>query len=303
MSRIRNESTTPLLAGIGLIAVTAVWGSTFFLIKDLLEEVSAMDFLSVRFTLAALAAALVLRGRLRDASRATWRRGSTLGAIYCGGQVFQTVGLRSTDASVSGFITGMYVVLTPVLLYVFFKERVARRTWGAVLIATVGLMILSLNGFAIGGGEALTFVGSALYALHIVVLSRWARRDDPLTLGTMQLISVAVIATAGALPNGISLPQSPSTWVSMLYMTFFAALGAMLVQSWSQARLSAPTAAIIMITEPVFASAFAIAFGGEHLTGRLLIGGFLMLAAMFLTELGEGLRPRRRSKSQPACAT
>ncbi len=156
-----------MLPTIALIGVTAVWGSTFFMIKGLLEEISALDFLSVRFVLASVVCAIVMFPKLRKVARRTWLRGLTLGLIYGTAQVFRTVGLKYTDASVSGFITGMYVVLTPIVLLLLFKVQVSPKVWGAVLLATIGIAVLSLTGFAIGAGEFITFLGSAFYAVHI----------------------------------------------------------------------------------------------------------------------------------------
>lgn len=275
-----------LLPTLGLISVTAVWGSTFFLIKDLVQQMPPLDFLGVRFVVAGILIAIFQFGRLRSASRQVWIRGVILGAIYSAAQLFQTIGLQHTDASVSGFITGMYVVLTPVLLAVLFKQRISMKAWIAVGLATAGLALLSLEGFAFGFGETLTLVGAFGYAFHIIFLARWASDSDPVTLGAIQLVAAGVILGVGALPGGVTLPATPGAWASLLYMTVIAGLGAVMMQTWAQSKLNATTAAVIMTTEPVFAAGFAILFGGEHITARLLIGGPLILAAMLLIETG-----------------
>lgn len=282
MSLTQNKA----LPTIGLIAVTAVWGSTFFLLKDLVQQMPPLDFLGVRFGLAGLLIAIFQFGRLRKASRGDWIRGSILAAIYAGGQLLQTIGLQYTDASISGFITGMYLAFTPILLAILFKQKVSGRAWMAVGIATVGLGFLSLQGFAFGFGESVTLVSAVFYALHIVFLARWAHRSDPVTLGAIQLVGMGVIFSVTALPSGVVLPSTPGAWASLLYMAVISGLAAMMVQTWAQSKLNATTAAVIMSFEPVFAAFFAILFGGEQLTVRLLVGGSLILGAMLLIESG-----------------
>lgn len=286
-----------VLAALALLSVAAIWGSTFFLIKEILNELAPLEFLAVRFTLAAILGNILFFPRIRQSSWPVWKQGGVLGAVYFLAQVFQTQGLRSVDASVSGFLTGMYVVFTPILLFLIFRERIAARTVYAVLVATIGLAVLSLNGFSIGAGEMLTLLGAVMFALHIVLLAKWATKYDVLTLAVVQLNAIAVCSIAVGLPQGLTLPQTSAAWISLLYMTLFAALGAMVLQTWAQSRINAATAALIMLTEPIFASTFAILLGGENLSLRLCVGGALMLGAMLLTELGEDLEPRKLRKS------
>lgn len=285
MDRSVHRSPTSMLPMVALIGVTAVWGSTFFMIKGLLGEMSVLDFLSVRFVLASVVCAIVMFPKLRKVKRQTWGRGLTLGFVYGAAQVLQTVGLKHTDASVSGFITGMYVVLTPIVLLVLFRMQISPRVWGAVFLATVGIAVLSLTGFAVGVGEFITFLGAAFYAGHIAFLGKWAKDSDPLMLGIVQVFGIAIFCTLGALPGGIDLPQSGTSWLILVYMALIAGLGALLTQTWAQSKISATSAAVVMTMEPVFASFFAVLFGGESLTLRLAIGGSLILSAMLLTEL------------------
>lgn len=286
------KAAGPLLPTAALLAVTAVWGSTFFLIGDLVQEVPPLDFLGIRFVIAAVLIGIVRFRHLRVAPRALWGRGFALGAVYAGAQILQTTGLKTTPASVSGFITGMYVVLTPILLAVFFREQVRARLWIGVLLATIGLGFLSLQvtgrSFGISAGEALTFLGAAGYAAHIILLGRWASPDNAITLGSIQIIAVGIICGLGSVPGGVKVPASAGGWVSILYMAIVAGVGAMLLQTWAQARIRPTAAAVIMTTEPVFAAAFAVLFGGEQPTARLFFGGALILGAMLLVETGPG---------------
>ncbi|MDN5765622.1 MAG: DMT family transporter [Humibacillus sp.] len=278
-----------------LVAVTAIWGSTFFLIHDLVETVPPVDFLAVRFVIAAVIMVVLFWRPLRALSRQQVLVGVGLGTLYGGAQILQTQGLATTPASVSGFITGSYVVLTPVFTAVLLRQRVAGATWAAVGIATAGLALLSLNGVSIGFGEAITLLGAVLYALHIIGLGRYSATEIATGLSVVQMVVIAVICTVGALPGGIVLPDTPGRWASLLYMVVFASILALWAQTWAQAHLPATRAAIIMTLEPVFAAAFAVVLGNEAATWRMLVGGALVLTAMYVIEL----RARRRPGELP----
>ena len=277
-------------ATLGLIGVTAIWGSTFFLIKDLLQRVAPADFLAVRFAIAALVMLAVAGRRLRRTPRAALGQGVLLGVVYGIAQLLQTWGQVTASASVSGFVTGMYVVFTPLLATALLRQRLPPMTWLAVLLATGGLALLALQGVVIDCGVWLVLASAVLYAVHIVGLGAWSRGTDPLALSAVQMVAIAGICLLATLPQGPMLPPDHRAWRAVLYMALAAGAGAMLVQTWAQAHLTATRAAIVMTLEPVFAAGFAVALGGEALTARMLIGGGLVLAAMYLVEL----TPRRR---------
>jgi drug/metabolite transporter (DMT)-like permease len=279
-----------LLATATLLAVTACWGSTFFLIHDLLERVPTLDFLAVRFTIASITLVLLAPKALGRLSRETRRQAVVLGCLYGVAQILQTAGLAKTPASVSGFITGMYVVATPVFAALILRTRIGRMTWLAVVVAMVGLGVLTLGGISVGYGEALIFVAAMIYALHIVGLGAWSDPQQAIGMAIVQLIVIAVICLVCTAPGGMVLPDRVSDWLSVLYMAVFAGAGAMIGQTWAQAHLPPTRAAIIMSMEPVFAALFAVLLGGEQTTVRMVVGGMLVLSAMLLAELA----PRRK---------
>lgn len=275
-----------LLATIGLLVMTAVWGSTFVMIKGVVDRMPVADFLAVRFVVAAIFMfALFHRHVARLPRRQLWR-GVALGVVYGMGQLLQTWGLALISPSVSGFVTGMYVVFTPILAALLLRQRTPVTVWLAVGLATLGLALLSLNGFSVDTGVWLTLASALLYGLHIVALGRWSRADEAFGLSAVQMAVIALVcllATAGH--GGPTLPPDSSAWIAVIYMALIAGAGAMLMQTWAQAHLPATRAAIVMTTEPVFAAAFAVAFGSDVLTWRMLCGGGLVLAAMYLVEL------------------
>jgi drug/metabolite transporter (DMT)-like permease len=293
-----RHSRTERLAFLAIVVMTAAWGSTFFLIKDVVTRIGVTDLLAVRFGVATLAM-LLLAGRHLKMSAETLRRGVLLGALYGLAQILQTYGLAQTSASVSGFITGLYVVATPLLGAVLWRARVERRVWLAVLLATVGLGVLSLNGFAIGTGELLTLAGALLYAGHILAMGRLTAPGTTMSLTLVQLIVVTVICSTAALPAGIALPASGADWGAVLYLGVLAGALTMYLQTWAQAHLEPTRAAVIMALEPVWAAAFAVALGGELVTVRMLLGGLAILTAMYLVELAP---PPRVAASVPAGA-
>lgn len=293
-----TRSRTQTLAFVALLALSAAWGSTFFLIKDLATRLGVLDLLAVRFAVAALALAVLAAPRLRiDAT--VLRRGVPLGLLYGSAQILQTAGLSLTSASVAGFVTGLYVVLTPLLGALLFRSRVDRATAAGAVLATVGLGVLSLDGLSVGGGggEALTLVSAAVYAVHILALGRWSDPGRALGLSLVQLVVIALVCTAAALwPDarghvGLTLPTTAYDWWSLLYLAVVAGALAMVLQTWAQAHLEPSRAAVVMAMEPVWAAAFAVALGGERITARMVLGGCAIVAAMYLVELAPRGRP------------
>jgi len=286
------------LATLGLLAVTAIWGSTFVLIKDVVGRMSVVDFLAVRFVIAAVTMLLLFAVPLRRLGRKQCMRGFGLGLLYGVAQWLQTEGLARTSPSVSGFVTGMYVVITPILALLLFRQRMPWSTWIAVVLATVGLGVLALNGFDVDTGVLLTLASAALYALHIVGLGHWSKPGDAFGMSAIQMAGIATVCLAITLPHGgPAMPPDAKAWIAVLYMALVAGALAMLVQTWAQAHMPATRAAIVMTTEPVFAAGFAVLLGVDALTVRMLGGGALVLAAMYMVELAPRFRRKKPAEA------
>ncbi len=294
---MRDRPTT-LLATLALLAVTACWGSTFFLIKDLLDRLPVLDFLAVRFLIATVTLCVLFPRALGRLSVAARKQAAVLGLLYGVAQILQTARLAHTPARVSGFITGMYVICTPLFAAPLLRQRIGLATWGAVLLAVSGLGVLTLSGLSVGYGEALTLVAAMLYALHIVGLGAWSRAEDAIgmTIGMtiVQLGVITVVCFTVTAPDGITLPDRSGDWASVVYMAVFAAGLALWFQTWAQAHLPPTRSAIIMSMEPVFAALFAVLLGGEDATLRMLVGGSMVLAAMLIVEIA----PRRKVEAE-----
>ena len=289
-----SERRTSLLATLALLAITAAWGSTFFLTKDLVTRVPVLDYLAVRFAIASLAVFLIFPKAVGRLSPQTRRSAVVLGLLYGVAQMLQTTGLTTTAASVSGFVTGTYVVATPIFAALLLRHRIGAITWGAVALAMVGLGVLTLSGLSIGYGEALTFVSALLYALHIVGLGAWSNAHEAMGMTIIQLAVITVVCFVATIPDGVVLPSTTGDWAAVLYMALVAGALTMAGQTWAQAHLPPTRTAIIMSLEPVFATFFAVLLGGESLTVRMLIGGALVLAAMLIVEI----TPRRKIEAE-----
>lgn len=293
MTRTRSPQ---LVATVSLVVVTAIWGSTFIVVKDAIARMPAMDFLAWRFVIAAVVMALARPGAVRRLPRAGVRRGVLLGLALGAGYVAQTVGLEHIPATVSGFVTGLFVVFTPLCAAVLLHRRVGRITWFAVVLAAVGLGLLSLHGLSIGTGEAITLICAVAFALHIVGLGEWSTATDAAGLAVVQLTTVAVITLLAAAPSSLAPPPDAGVWGAIALTSVAATSLAFFVQTWAQAHLAPTRAAVIMTLEPVFAGVFGVAVGGDALTGRTVAGALLVLAAMYAVELG----PRPAGIPDPA---
>lgn len=283
------------LATAALVAVTAVWGSTFPIITAAVHRMPTADFLAVRFVVAALLLAVLL-GRQALATSTRGRiSGLVLGATYGLGQLLQTAGMAHCSPATSGFLTGLYVVLTPLLGAALLRHRIGRATWMAVGLSTLGLAVLGIDpgagGFRFGLGEALVVSSSLMYALHILGLGAWARAEEAAGMAVWQMAAVAAVCLLGAAPGGWRMPPDGGVWATAIYTAAFAGAAALIVQTWAQAHLPASRAALVMTLEPLFAAAFSFAVGQDHLTASLALGGALILGAMLVVELSARRAP------------
>jgi drug/metabolite transporter (DMT)-like permease len=274
-----------VVAVLLLLLASAIWGSTFVVVKQAISQTSVLDFLAWRFILAGLLLAAARPRALARLGRRGWLHGVLLGVVLALGYMAQTFGLRSTPAAVSGFLIGLQVVFTPVIGWTLLKHRPQGRTWAAVLVATTGLALMTLRGASFGIGEGLTIVSSAVFALQIVGLEQWASSENAYGLATVQLLTIGGLSVVAGAPGGIGLPPTRSIWAAVVLTAVAATAFAFVVQSWAQSHLSATSAAVVFATEPVFAGLFAW-MSGEHLSLALLAGGALVVLAMLVMGAG-----------------
>jgi len=283
-----NWKSSPMIALVALVGVTAVWGYTFLVVQDAIARMPVMDFLAWRFLVASVVMIALRPTCLRNVTRLELLRGTGLGTILGLGYIAQTYGLRYTSAATSGFITGMFVVLTPVMSWMLLRRKTNRNTWMVIALATVGLALLSLNGWSVGIGELLTLGCAVFFAIHIVGLGEWSSQYEPYAFSLLQIGAVALISLTAATPKGIAVPPDPGVWGAVAITGVLATAVAFFVQTWALSLVSATRAAVVMTMEPVFAGLFAVVIGGNRLTLRTIAGAACILAAMFIINLKSG---------------
>jgi drug/metabolite transporter (DMT)-like permease len=278
------------LADASLVLVTLVWGTTFVVVKLAVETTDPTLFVGLRFAVGALALAALYPRRLARAPRATYLAGALLGLALLGGFVLQTFGLRLTTPARAGFVTGLSVVLVPLIDAAAFRRRLPGGARAGVLLSALGLLALSapLTAADLAGGDwrgDLLVLGCALaFALHIVGVGHYAGRHDAAAITTVQVGTVAALAGLAAWLAGATAP-SAGVWASIAYMGVVATALVFGLQNWAQIHTTSTHTALIFALEPVFAALFSALLYGEALTARAVVGGTLILAGMVLAEL------------------
>jgi drug/metabolite transporter (DMT)-like permease len=273
-----------------------MWGASFVIMKPAIEQQPFFDFLAIRFTLAS-AIMLVLKPRVILAVRGRMLViGTSLGAVLGIAYATQTIALEMTTAAITGFLTGTYVVLTPLLGWLIFRRRVGVTVIIAAVIALVGLGFISITGLSIEVGQWWGIACAVFFALHIVGLGKFSPGLDSYALTFVQLCAVTVVCWIGALPDGYQPPPTPDVWLAVAFTAVFATVFGFFVQTWAQAHMEPSRVAIILTLEVVFTAAFSVGVGQETLALKTVIGGVLMITAMLLAEVPG----RKRSSSTTA---
>jgi drug/metabolite transporter (DMT)-like permease len=269
------------IAPWALLAVAAAWGYAFVVMKDAIEKQSVNSFLFSRFAVAVIAMIALKPSVLRNLNREILRKGFFAGLFLGSGYIFQTLGLKLTGAAITGFITGLYVVATPVIAALFLRHRITRFTWICVALATVGLALLSLHGWSMGFGEFLVLMSAIGFGAHIIALSQWSSGLDSYTFTVVQLTTCAFLTGVISIGQGYEAPADSTGWLVVFYTAILCTAVAFMIQTWSQAHMTPTKVAVILTMEVVFAAVFAVLFGGESLTLQALFGGILVVIAMF----------------------
>ena len=284
-----------LAAEGSLVGIAAVWGLTFVMVKDAIELLPTMAFLAYRFIPAALLVALVFRGRLRSLGRDGWRAGAVMGLFLTAAYILQTLGLEQTTASNAGFITGLFVVFTPVLGAVFLRDRLPAVAWVAAAVSAAGLYLLS----GAGGdfhlrGDGLVLLCALAVAAHILLTARAVRDHDVGALLVVQLSVCAMLCLAIAVAAGdLEAPRGATVWSALVVTALIASALGFFVQTYAQQHAPPARTALILASEPAFAGLFGWLLADERLSAISWVGAGLILAAIVAVELVPRLRPPR----------
>jgi drug/metabolite transporter (DMT)-like permease len=283
------------LSELALIGICSVWGLTFVMVQDAIELLPTMAFLAYRFIPAALIVALVFHGALRRLPAAGWRAGLLMGTFLCAGYIFQTLGLEETTASNAGFITGLFVVLTPVMGAIFLRERVPALAWVAAGVSGVGLYLLS----GIGGdlnlrGDGLVLLAAIALSAHILATARAVRHYDVGALLAVQLAVCGLVPLAIAAAGGqLEAPRGATVWSALIVTSLVASALGFFVQTFAQQHAPPARTALILASEPAFAGLFGWLLADDRLSATGWLGAGLIMAAIVAVEVTPRFRPPR----------
>ena len=279
---------------VALVCVAALWGATFVTVKNAVAHVPVFEFLAMRFALAAVVLTAVFWRQAASLGRRGLRAGLLAGAFLFTGYATQTIGLQYTRASNAAFVTGLFVVIAPLLSAVVLRRRPAVGPMVGVALSVVGLGLLSLTaGFHLRYGDAIVLAAAFSFACHIVVLGRYSPQYSPVGLTIVQCWAAASAALVLSLTTETMVaPTHPDVVWGVIITGLFASAVGYSVQTLAQRYLSPTRTAVILVTEPAFAGLFGIALLGESLSVRGWIGAGLILAGMLVSELA----PQRASE-------
>lgn len=286
-------------ADVVLAAVCIIWGATFIVVKKAVGDISILLFLTLRFSIAAVLLALLFGMRKgRPPVRESLRGGITAGVFLFTGYVVQTFGLRYTTAAKTGFITGLYIPLVPILGALIYRRKPQLSEALGIVFAVVGtgMMTIQKDILSIGLGDILVACSTIAYAIHILVLARYSKTADVGWLATIQIATAAVLGWLifwWAAP--VEVRWTNAVWIALAVTSVLATAFAFSALTWAQKHTTATHAALILSLEPVFAWLASYVAAGEVLTGRGLAGAALILTGIVLAEL----KPFRVAEHQP----
>jgi drug/metabolite transporter (DMT)-like permease len=281
-------------ADLALGFCALIWGTTFVVVKDALADISVVAYIAVRFTLSAALMGIIFWRSLRQMRGKTAWAGAQIGIFMFGGYIFQTAGLRYTTPAKAAFITGMSVVLVPLLLAVFGRRRIAGWIWAGAAAALAGLYFLTVPPEGLGAlnrGDPIVFGCAVMFALHMIFIGRYVGDHSVGALAFLQVATTAalsvlllpLLAVTGwehfrLVPNG-----------TVIFAVLITSVGSTVIgfsfQTWAQQHTSPSHTAILVSLEPVFAALTSSLLVREHFGARTLIGAALILAGILLAEL------------------
>jgi len=271
-------------AWVVLVVVTAIWGVTFVQVKDAVALYPLFAFLALRFAIASCTLAPGLR-RVRTLGAGGVGAAALAGSLVGAGYVLQTAGLQRTSVSSTGFITGMYVVLTPLIALALFRPRIGVLTWAGIGLATAGLALLS--GVHAGSvvGDVLVLAGAAVYSLQIVLMERYAPRYDAIAFTLVEMLAAfGGLAVVAAALGDLRMPHGWTVWGALVVTGVFASALGYLAQTWAQRRATATQTALAFTLEPVWTAFFGFTLAGDRLGAVAWLGCVLIMAGIGIAE-------------------
>ncbi len=270
-----------------LFLLTVIWGLSFTLVKTALADISPILFLAIRFWLGSLLLVPFLVSRLSKINISVLKRGSLLGIFMFLGMTFQTIGLKYTTASKSGFITGMAVLIVPILVVIIEKKLPKKSSLAGVVLATAGIFLLTHPGdMAFNKGDFYTLLCAVCFAFQIIFIEILVRKGEEIMLAFLMLLVTAILASCSVfIFKEYQISITANMVFSLLCVSIFSTALGFWMQIYWQPKTSATAAAVIYTMEPVFALIFAVLLLGEAITGTGLLGGGFIVCGMLVAEL------------------
>jgi drug/metabolite transporter (DMT)-like permease len=253
-----------------------------------------MDFLATRFTVAAAAMFLLRPVVASKLAPGDLKYGAVAGVVLAFAYITQTIGLELTTASISGFLTGLYVVLTPLLAWLVLKQKISLKIAIGAVLAAIGLGVLSGAATTVEFqiGQIWLIICAVLYAVHILVLGKFGQGRDSYRFAMLQIGFVAIVTWVFALADGYQAPPNGSVWFAIVFTALLSTVFAFWVQTWAQTIIEPSRVALLITSEVIFTALLAVGVGQEPLTLTMVVGGSIMVVAMLLVEW-----PTSKSKS------
>jgi len=277
-------------AEIILLGVVVIWGYTFPVVKNALNSIPPFTFLTYRFFLACSIIYLLFRGRIKKINLFMVRKGFLIGSFLFIGYFGQTVGTQFTTATKTAFITGISVVLVPIIAFFWIQEKIHRNSVIGVALAMTGLWLMNANGaiYHLNVGDSLVFLGAVGFALYIIGVDIYTRKLDYVQLVFIQLITVFLMSFFMAIlfeKEALHFSYNASVWWSIIMNGAFATALAFYLQNRFQ-QYSTPTKiAIIFSAEPVFGAIVSYRLLGETIGIFGFLGGIAIFSGMFIAQI------------------
>ena len=274
------------LAVIALLGVGFVWGAAFVLMKDAIEQQPYMDFLATRFTVAALAMILLRPFTSLRFESGDIKYGAVIGVVLAFGYITQTIGLELTTAATSGFLTGLYVVFTPLIAWLVMRQKISKKVGIGVVFSIFGLGVFSgaAQSVEFQTGQIWLVVCAVLYAIHILMLGHYGKTRNSYRFAMLQIAFVAIVTWGFAIVDGYQPPPNFEVWFAILFTALLSTVLAFWIQTWAQTLIDPARVALLITSEVIFTALIAIGLGQEPLTLAIVFGGGLMLTAMLIVE-------------------
>lgn len=271
-----------------LIIGTGFWGISFSLVKVAVSSNLPFVFLSYKFFIAAITLSLFFFKQLKHITWKSVKIAVLIGTPLLAGNFLQTLGLRETSVSNSAFITGFDVMLIPILKFVLYKKKVEPKIWCACILALIGLYTIVIkNGFSLNCGDIYILACAFAFAFYVLYVAKYSNEESPIPSVIMLMVFCCLVCFVCGVfdKNSIWIPEENSFWIAVLFSGILATAFMYSIQNIAQRYLSEEKVAMTYLFEPIFATIAGIVFLNEKLTFEILIGGLLIMSAMFITEI------------------